>query len=167
MLVRNRMDILAKHWLIFASRDLRHDDIGLARPLPGAEEYEPLQGPYDVEFMKYDGPLSVSSACEFRAQVRFRNRSYRPFSSFSGENPDFLSYHWLNARGAMVQSDGLRTPLVRIVLPGETCSAEMKILSPENPGKYILAIDFVQEGKTWFSDAGNPSLRVRVSVKKK
>ena len=79
MLVRNRLDIQAKHWLIFASRDLPHDDIGVPRPLPAAEEGEALQGPYEVEFMKYDGPLTVSSACEFRAQVQFHNRSYRPF----------------------------------------------------------------------------------------
>ncbi len=167
LLEKNNMDLLAKHWLIFADRDLESHDIRIPRQPSASDEIEPLQGPYDVEFIKYDGPLIAVSGSEFRAQIEFHNRSYRPISSFSRENPDYLSYHWLDRHGVMVQHDGMRTPLAGTVMPAEKGKAEMKILSPEKPGQYILAIDFVQEGKTWFSEAGNPCLRIRMVNKKK
>ncbi|MEI6613511.1 MAG: class I SAM-dependent methyltransferase [Chrysiogenales bacterium] len=166
MLVKNEMDILAKHWVIFASKDLKSNDIRIPRPEFASDDVESVRGPYDVEFLEYDGPRRVKGGSEFRAQVQFHNCSYRRLSSISPENPDFISYRWLDKWGAMVQRDGLRTPLVKIVLPGETGKAEMKIMSPENPGQYILAVDLVQEGKTWFSEAGNPCLRIKMIIKK-
>lgn len=167
LLVKNNLDILAKHWVIFAGKDLKSDDIRMPHRTFAADDVESVRGPYDVEFLEYDGPSRVRSGSEFRAQVQFHNRSYRPLSSMAKENPDFASYHWLDKQGAMIQSDGLRTPLIKTVLPDEKGRTEMRIVSPEHPGKYILAIDLVEEGKTWYSEAGNPCLRVRVAVKKK
>ncbi len=167
LLEKNGMDILAKHWVIFASRDLQSRDRRIPPPPSSTDKKDPLQGPYDVEFMNYDGPRIMVNSSEFSAQIQFHNRSYRTLSSYAAENPDFLSYHWLDRRGTMVHRDGMRTPLAGTVLPTEKGKAEMKILSPEKTGTYILAIDFVQEGKTWFSEAGNPCLRVRMVIKKK
>jgi len=167
LLVKKEIDILAKHWVIVASKELRSQDLRLPVPPPGADEWDRPQGPYDVEFTNYDGPRIVPSGSEFRVQIQFHNRSYRPLSSFASENPDYLGYHWLDRHGVMVQGDGLRTPLTKIILPDERGRAEMKLAAPEKPGRYILAIDLVQEGKTWFSEAGNPCLRVGVAVKKK
>ncbi len=167
LLEKNELDLLAKHWLIVADRELESRDIRIPAIPSATEADERLQGPYDVEFVAYDGPRSVARASEFRAQVRFHNRSFRSLSSSAEKNPDLLSYHWLDRRGAIIQSDGLRTPLTKIILPDEKGKAEMKILSPEKPGHYVLAIDLVQEGKTWYSEAGNPSLRIRLVVKKK
>jgi len=166
-IVNEHIDILAKHWVIFASRDLPGDDIKIPRPHFAADAIEASQGPYDVQFLDYDGPRLVRSGSEFRVQVRFFNRSYRHLSSRDGENPDFISYRWLDAHGAIEVRDGLRTALIKTVGPGEECRSELRILSPARPGKYILAIDLVHEGKTWYSEAGNPSLRIRMSIKKK
>ncbi|MBN2399160.1 MAG: class I SAM-dependent methyltransferase [Candidatus Aminicenantes bacterium] len=167
MLEKNGQDILAKHWVIFASKDLKSNDIRIPHPPSSDDKTESLQGPYDVEFENYDGPCTTQSAAQFRVQIQFHNHSYRPLSSLAGENPDYLSYHWLDHRGMMVPGDGLRTPLPKNILPDTKGKTEMNILAPEKPGRYILAIDFVQEGKTWFSEAGNPCLRVRMVVKKK
>jgi SAM-dependent methyltransferase len=166
LLVKNNLDILAKHWVILAGKDLKSDDIRILRPLLAPDDAESVQGPYDVEFLEYDGPRRVKGGGEFQAQVKFHNRSYRQLSSFSPENPDFMSYRWLDKHGAIVQGEGIRTSLVKPVMPGEICKAELKILAPEKPGKYILAIDLVQEGKTWYSEAGNPSLQIPMVIKK-
>jgi SAM-dependent methyltransferase len=167
MVLKSEIDLLAKHWVIFASKDLKSHDIRIPQPLPVSADFESIKGPYDVEFLEYDGPCQVKHGIEFMAQVQFHNRSYRSLSSFSHEHPDFISYRWLDKAGMIVQRDGIRTPLKKIIEPDEKGKAELKILSPENPGKYILAIDFVQEGKTWYSEAGNPSLRIRMNIKKK
>jgi ubiquinone/menaquinone biosynthesis C-methylase UbiE len=167
MLAKNNMDMLAKHWVIFADKDLPDDDIIIPHPLITTDDVQPIQGPYDVEFLEYDGPRQVKSNSEFRAQVQFLNRSYRQLSSFDPENPDFLSYRWLDRGGAIIPLEGIRTPLIKQIEPDEKGKAELKILAPDHPGKYILAIDFVQEGKTWYSEAGNPSLRIHINIKKK
>jgi SAM-dependent methyltransferase len=166
-IVSEHIDILAKHWVIFAGRDLPGDDIKIPKPHFATDAIEASRGPYDVQFLDYDGPRRVCSDSEFRVQVRFLNRSYRSLSSQASENPDFVSYRWLDAHGATAVRDGLRTALTKAVGPGEQCGSELRILSPARPGKYILAIDLVQEGKTWYSDAGNPSLRIRIRVNKK
>jgi ubiquinone/menaquinone biosynthesis C-methylase UbiE len=166
MLAKNNIDMLAKHWVILADKDLPDNDIIIPQPLIATDDVQLIQGPYDVEFLDYDGPRQVKNNSEFRAQVQFLNRSYRPLSSFAPENPDFLSYHWLDRGGAIIPIEGIRTPLTKQIEPGEKGRAEMKILAPGHPGKYILAIDLVQEGKTWYSEAGNPSLRVRMVIKK-
>jgi hypothetical protein len=88
-------------------------------------------------------------------------------SSSSPENPDFISYRWLDKQGTIIRSDGIRTPFKKQIAPDEKGQAELKISAPESPGKYILAIDIVQEGKTWYSDAGNPSLQIKMNIKKK
>lgn len=167
MIFKSAIDLLAKHWVIFASKDLPSNDIKLPQPLLAAADMESIKGPYDVEFYEYDGPCQVKRGSEFRARIQFHNRSYRQLSSINQENPDFLSYRWLDKHGAIIQKDGIRTSLVKTVMPDENGKAELKIVAPDHPGKYILAIDLVQEGKTWYSEAGNPSLQVRINIKKK
>jgi hypothetical protein len=42
----------------------------------------------------------------------------------------------------------------------------LKIIAPDTPGDYVLAVDLVQEGKTWFSDAGVPTLDIPFRVRR-
>ncbi len=84
----------------------------------------------------------------------------------TGLEPCYVSYHWLNFdTKKTVVFDGERTVLPQSeVLPGEEVEINMKVLSPSEPGKYILQIDMVHEGKTWFSFQGVPMLEKYVSV---
>jgi hypothetical protein len=77
----------------------------------------------------------------------------------------FTSYHWLDAKGGIVEFDGARTPLPRGVAPGETCEVAITIRTPPSPGRYRLAIDLVREGVTWFSQAGCPWLEVPFEIR--
>lgn len=83
-----------------------------------------------------------------------------------GDNPFYLSYHWLDFdTKKTVVFDGERTLLpVDKVKPGEQVELDMKVLSPPKPGNYILQIDMVHEGKTWFSYQGVPTLEKYVAV---
>jgi hypothetical protein len=40
--------------------------------------------------------------------------------------------------------------------PGESLSLTVSVDAPGEPGRYILALDLVEEGVTWFSEAGAP-----------
>jgi hypothetical protein len=100
---------------------------------------------------------------EVLATVTIRNRSWRTWSSES-QPPILLSYHWLDSRGAIVEEDGLRTPLPRVVSPGETCTMSLRIRTPAIPGRYTLAVDLVEEGLRWFSRAGAATRQLLVRV---
>ena len=83
-----------------------------------------------------------------------------------GENPFYLSYHWLDLETKKaVVFDGERTYLpYDTIKPGQEAEFEIKILSPPQKGNYILQIDMVHEGKTWFSYQGVPTLEKYVAV---
>jgi LCP family protein required for cell wall assembly len=80
--------------------------------------------------------------------------------------PFYISYHWLDFdTKKTVVFDGERSFLpYDLVKPGETVNIDVNILSPEEPGNYVLQIDMVHEGVTWFSYQGIPTLEKYVSV---
>ena len=63
----------------------------------------------------------------------------------------FVSYHWLQATGATVTFDGLRTAFAQTVEPGETVRIALRVDAPIEPGSYLLQPDIVEEGVGWFS----------------
>jgi hypothetical protein len=75
-----------------------------------------------------------------------------------------LSYRWLDAAGARVAGEGVRTPLPRAVGQGESLRVNARILAPDAPGSYTLALDLVEEGRTWFSEQGVPFGRLSFVV---
>ena len=60
--------------------------------------------------------------------------------------------------------DGVRTPLPRAIAQGETCEMTLRIETPPARGRYTLAVDLVEEGVTWFSEAGAPMLRRTLKI---
>ena len=72
----------------------------------------------------------------------------------TGANAVHLSYHWRDAQGALVVWDGMRTSLGGDVAPGTSRTIALAVQTPNRAGAYTLAVDLVQEGVTWFSQAG-------------
>ena len=165
MLYLEDLDLHAKHWVVYAERGAAHR-LRTPRPVNVREENaaQRVQGGCDVEYLAYEGTGDVPVNAELLANVTFRNQSWRPWSS-AGETPIFLSYHWLDASGVMVEEDGLRTPLPRTVAPGDACTMSLRVRTPAAAGRYTLAIDLVEEGVTWFSRAGAPTRQVRVTAR--
>jgi len=84
----------------------------------------------------------------------------------NGTNPIFLGYHWIdfNTR-EMVVFDGRRSIISNDgVGVGDEIEFDMRITAPSKPGDYILQIDLVHEGVTWFSYQGVPPFEKFVSV---
>ncbi|MBI2774120.1 MAG: S8 family serine peptidase [Chloroflexi bacterium] len=70
-----------------------------------------------------------------------------------GANPVRLSYHWLRD-GQVVVWDGLRALLPADVPPGGKATLALPVMTPERPGTYLLRLELVQEGISWFSAFG-------------
>jgi hypothetical protein len=77
----------------------------------------------------------------------------------------FASYHWLASDRRVVEYDGIRTPLPYTLGPGQSCRAAVRVRPPAAAGRYVLEIDLVEEGVTWFSAAGAPPLRLPAAVR--
>ena len=72
--------------------------------------------------------------------------------------------HWLDGGGSMVIQDDGRAALPAVLAPGGRAVVEIGIRAPATAGHYILEIDAVHEGVTWFADRGSRTLRHPVTV---
>jgi hypothetical protein len=74
------------------------------------------------------------------------------------------SYHWLDERGNAIVWDGLRTPLPRVVPPGERVELAVAVRAPIPPGRYRFALDLVAEHRAWFDELGSECPEAEVDV---
>jgi LCP family protein required for cell wall assembly len=110
-------------------------------------------------------PESMSKDKVYITKIKIKNTGATTWER-GGTAPFYLSYHWLDfdTKKAVV-FDGERSLLVKDkVSPGEEVEMDLKIKAPDKPGNYILQVDMVHEGLTWFSYQGVPPLEKYVSV---
>jgi stage II sporulation protein D len=75
-----------------------------------------------------------------------------------------LSYHLYDARGALVEWDGLRTELPHQIGPGAAEIVAMRISAPGLTGAYTVKPDLIRDGISWFSAAEAPAGSVALRV---
>ena len=75
-----------------------------------------------------------------------------------------LGNHWLDPGGQIIVNDDGRSALLRDLKPGEQTELELFVNAPKIPGNYILELDMLQEGVSWFGLHGSPTLRLPVRV---
>jgi SpoIID/LytB domain protein len=85
-----------------------------------------------------------------------------------GAAPVRLSYHLHDARGALVEWNGLRTELPRAIGPGAVETVAMRLSAPGLTGAYTVKPDLIRDGVAWFSageaPAGSVALRVTTDL---
>lgn len=79
-------------------------------------------------------------------------------------NPVNFSYNWFDSNGNRVVWDGERTALTKSLAPQDSEKISAVIKLPDRPGNYILTLTMVQEGVTWFNDAGAQAPKIPVTV---
>jgi hypothetical protein len=119
--------------------------------------------------------LSVLSAprdfpAKERAPLRVRIKNLSPITWLARERGGgpyqvSLGNHWLDPSGKMLINDDGRSALLRDLKPGETTELLLAVNSPAQPGNYILEIDVLQEGVSWFGLAGSATVRLPVEVR--
>jgi SAM-dependent methyltransferase len=77
-----------------------------------------------------------------------------------------LGNRWLEAAGGTLISDDGRTELPLPLAPGEVTPVALTVEAPQQPGRYLMEIDLVEEGVSWFADRGSPTVKVPVRVTK-
>ena len=78
-----------------------------------------------------------------------------------------VANRWLAGDGTRVVNElDSRAMLPRDLGPGDEAEFTLNITVPEAPGDYVLEVDMVHEGVTWFHQIGSPTLRWNVRVEK-
>lgn len=80
------------------------------------------------------------------------------------ESDIVLSYRILNTGRDTIVMEGDRVKLPHAVRPGDEVKLNMTIIAPEEPGQYIIVIDMVHEGVTWFADKGSKPWDIQLEV---
>jgi 4-amino-4-deoxy-L-arabinose transferase-like glycosyltransferase len=75
-----------------------------------------------------------------------------------------LGNHWLDAGGGVVTNDDGRAALLRDLGPGEETELTLVVNAPRQPGDYLIELDLLQEGVSWFGLKGSPTTRLPVKV---
>lgn len=76
-----------------------------------------------------------------------------------------LSYVWKDDSGKIVLKNEERTSLPESVKVGGKIESNLKLITPQKAGKFVLQIDLVKEGEFWFSEIGSQPYRATVVVK--
>ena len=76
-----------------------------------------------------------------------------------------LGDRWLTAdENGVVNDLDSRAVLPRDLKPGEEAELTITVTAPQVPGDYVLELDMVHEGVTWFYEQGSRTLRWHVKV---
>lgn len=109
--------------------------------------------------------IKVNSSTNIRVKVK----NITPFVWPSKGQPDGqykinLAYHWLDMGDRAVVLDGLRTSLPYDISPNEEVILNALVATPNSEGEYILELDMVQEGVSWFKDKGSKTTRIHMKI---
>ncbi len=94
--------------------------------------------------------------------VTVKNTGPAPWAS-AGKAPIRLSYRWFDSQ-KMLPIEGERTLLPAPLQPGQSVNLQAKVVAPPSAGHFTLKICLVQEGVTWFIDAGAQALELPATV---
>ena len=108
---------------------------------------------------------SMTEDTEYIYRIKVKNTGALTWNR-NGTNPIYLGYHWIDFNTKeMVVFDGKRSIISNDgVEVGQETEFDLKVIAPSEPGEYILQLDLVHEGTTWFSYQGVPPLEKFVSV---
>ena len=125
------------------------------------------EGDFRAELRAVEVPGRVAAKARVKIRVAVRNAGHTVWLARErGLSPLQLNAanHWLDAGGQVVTNDDGRGALPRDLRPGEEAEISFDINAPRLPGDYILEIDMLQDGVSWFALKGSRTLRVPVKV---
>lgn len=108
-------------------------------------------------------PSRATVGMPIDVRLTLKNTGAAPWPN-AGSRRTRLSYHVADEQSRFVLWDGPRTELDQMVLPAQAIDVAATVRAPEQPGRYKLRFDLVQEGVTWFERRGNLPLDVSIDI---
>jgi SAM-dependent methyltransferase len=111
------------------------------------------------------GRVRAGEALEVSVRVRNLSSVAWPCSGRSdGHGMVQVGNHWRGLDGAVLAQDDGRASLPHDLPAGECVDLLLAVNAPDSAGAYLLEVDVVQEGVTWFADRGSKPLLEEVRV---
>ena len=114
-----------------------------------------------LSVLKAPARVTVGQPVDIRLSLK--NAGTAPLPD-AGARRARVSYHVTDSQARTTLWNGPRTEIGKAVGPGETVELAAVARAPEQPGRYKLTFELVQEGVTWFTQRGSPYLDVFVEV---
>ncbi|SFI57982.1 aminotransferase class III-fold pyridoxal phosphate-dependent enzyme [Nitrosomonas sp. Nm34] len=113
---------------------------------------------YGVDFLEFSSPATVCPKARFGIWVRLRNSGslHWDISAASGRRVRVVA--WIN--GHIVAGESLPAP----VGPLQICDLHMVVSAPVVPGQYVLEVNLVHEGITYFKAKNVSSMETPLTV---
>ncbi|MGH9906764.1 MAG: hypothetical protein ACRD8U_14415, partial [Pyrinomonadaceae bacterium] len=112
-------------------------------------------------------PSSFQAGLKETVYVKVRNLSDMVWPSLGAAGGTYrlsVGNHWLDDNNKIVINDDGRTALPYDLEPEEEIEIPLTITAPTAAGDYILEVDMLQEGVTWFGSKGSATLKFRIRV---
>ncbi len=123
---------------------------------------------FRAELNVVNAPVTLSSGQRVVLAVDVKNLSNERWPGRRWNADPFqiaVGNHWLDASGNVISNDDGRGSLDQDLLPGGATTINLAVNAPAGRGDYILEIDMVQEGVSWFGLQRSKTWRGRVTVK--
>jgi len=120
-----------------------------------------------AELNVIDPPTQLRAGQQATLKISVKNVSQSFWFASERSGGDFrlsVGNHWLDQDGDSVVNDDGRAGLSNDVVPGGIVTMALTINAPRRPGEYLLEVDMVQEGASWFGLKGSQTWRGRVTV---
>jgi hypothetical protein len=127
-------------------------------------------GKYRAKIFVTQPPAVMKAGAKEVLQVKVRNAGNMLWLARAPQgwmNIVTLADRWLTAdENGVVNDLDSRAVLPHDLKPGEEVDLTLTVTAPGMPGVYMLELDMVHEGVTWFYEQGSPTLRWQVKVEK-
>lgn len=111
-----------------------------------------------IELLSVPDPVGAGQTAPVRAAITNDSTHSWPAGQLVR-----LGNHWHRDGEAVRWNDG-RADLPDDLAPGVTIELELPVVAPDEPGRYELELDVVQEAVSWWADAGSTPARAAVDV---
>jgi hypothetical protein len=119
----------------------------------------------DIEALDAPDALRAGERRALRFGVRNGGvESWPARGDASGRYQVTIGDRWLTTSGGLVNDLDGRTALASDLAPGARVELRLTVTAPARPGEYVLEIDMIHEGVTFFRDKGSRPLRLPVRV---
>lgn len=76
----------------------------------------------------------------------------------------YLGSHWLDPTEQHWDKEEGRSPLSGDLSPGQATTLDFSVTAPSRPGEYVVELDLLQEGVSWFGPRGSTPVRLKIKI---
>jgi hypothetical protein len=148
----------------------KHLDFIVYTPLPSdiQPRYRPLPNEaFRAEVKLANNLPAFKTGTEQEVTVLVKNVSPLSWPSVGADDGRYVMTvrsRWLKPDGTIMNDSTFAKPIFYGLDPGDVAGLTLLVDPPKIAGDYLLRIDVVQEGVSWFSDKGSPPLTIPVPV---